>query len=215
MDAGKFLEPPLGIRCVAKQEWFSAVFKTIAGAMLIDGARIFIGPHPIWAAWIGMVGLILLLHFGIFYLIALGWQSMGINAEPIMQCPLTSSSLAEFWGKRWNLGFRALSHKLVFRPLQRRYGTIVGTLGAFLVSGLVHDLVISIPARGGYGLPTAYFLLQGCGVILERSPVGNTLGFGTAIKGRLWLMLIVAGPAFFLFHPWFVTRVMLPFLHAI
>jgi alginate O-acetyltransferase complex protein AlgI len=119
------------------------------------------------------------------------------------------------WGKRWNLGFRKLSHTLVFRPLQRRFGTTVGTLGAFLASGLVHELVISVPARAGYGLPTAYFLAQGLGVIAERSEVGRRLGLGHGARGWLWMALIAAGPVFCLFHVWFVMRVMLPFLHAI
>ncbi|HKQ87004.1 MAG TPA: MBOAT family protein [Candidatus Acidoferrales bacterium] len=216
MDARKFLEPSLKMRRVGKQEWFAAVLKTMAGAVLIIAAkRIVISDHPFWAAWIGMVGLVLFLHFGAFYLIALGWQRIGICAEPIMQRPLASKSLSEFWGKRWNLGFRALSHKLVFRPLQTRYGTVVGTLGAFFVSGLIHDVVISVPARGGYGLPTAYFLVQGLGVLAERSQVGKTLGLGTGVEGRIWTISIAAGPVFFLFHPWFVARVMLPFLRAI
>ena len=57
-----------------------------------------------------MLGLILLLHFGSFELIALFWQSRGVNAKPIMSAPLRATSLAEFWGKRWNLGFRQFSH---------------------------------------------------------------------------------------------------------
>ena len=132
-----------------------------------------------------------------------------------MQRPLESTSLSELWGKRWNLGFRKLSYSLVFRPLQRRFGVVAATLGAFLVSGLIHELVISVPARAGYGLPTAYFLAQGLGVLAERSAVGQRLGWGRGIRGRLWAALIALGPLFCLFHPWFVLRVMLPFLHAI
>ena len=57
-----------------------------------------------------MVGLILLLHFGFFQVLALLWQNFGVQTEPIMSAPLRSTSLGEFWGKRWNLGFRQLSH---------------------------------------------------------------------------------------------------------
>jgi D-alanyl-lipoteichoic acid acyltransferase DltB (MBOAT superfamily) len=184
-------------------------------ALICVGTRVVSSSHPLLAGWAGMVGLVLFLHFGTFHLIALAWQCAGIRAEPIMQRPLESESLSELWGKRWNLGFRKLSHTLVFRPLQRRFGTVAGTLGTFLASGLIHELVISAPARAGYGLPTTYFLTQGLGVIAERSEAGKRLGLGRGMRGWLCMALIAAGPVFCLFHPWFVMRVMLPFLHAI
>src|SRR6266567_2916778 len=68
-------------------------------------------------------------------------------------CPLCSKSLSEFWGKRWNLGFHQLSHDLIFRPLHRSLGAGGGGFLVFIVSGLLHDLIISVPSRGGYGLP--------------------------------------------------------------
>jgi len=216
MDAEEFFETDAEKRRIAPREWLAALVKALAGVALIwFGARVVPPSHPLLAGWAGMVGLVLFLHFGTFHLIALAWQRAGIRAEPIMQRPLESTSLSELWGKRWNLGFRKLSYSLVFRPLQRRFGVVAATLGAFLVSGLIHELVISVPARAGYGLPTAYFLAQGLGVLAERSAVGQRLGWGRGIRGRLWAALIALGPLFCLFHPWFVLRVMLPFLHAI
>ena len=85
----------------------------------------------------------------------------------------------------------------------------------FVASGLIHDLVISLPARGGYGLPTGYFVLQGIGVTVERSFVGERLGLRGGLPGWLFMAVFTAGPAFWLFHPPFVTRVMVPFLRAI
>ena len=132
-----------------------------------------------------------------------------------MQRPLVSCSLSELWGKRWNLGFRALSYAWVFQPLQRRFGTMAATIGAFFASGLIHDVVISVPARAGYGLPTAYFFVQGLGVIVERSQTGQRFGVGHGTLGRLWTALVAIGPLYGLFHPWFVMRVVVPFLRAI
>jgi len=85
----------------------------------------------------------------------------------------------------------------------------------FVVSGLIHDLVISLPARGGYGLPTLYFLLQGAGVTVERSRFGKRLGLGQGGRGWCFMMMFLTVPVFGLFHPWFVLRVILPFMQAI
>jgi alginate O-acetyltransferase complex protein AlgI len=159
--------------------------------------------------------LILLLHFGSFHLIALFWQTFGINAQPIMSKPLLSKSLGEFWGKRWNLGFRQLAHEFIFFPLHRRLGVTATGFLVFVLSGLVHDFVISLPARAGYGLPTAYFMIQGIGVAAERSGVGRRLGLQAGVRARIFILILTAGPAFWLFHPPFIMRVIVPFMYAV
>jgi hypothetical protein len=216
MDAHEFLGPVVGRPSVDGREWLAALFKTLGGAVLFWSAgRLVSFRHPLLAGWIGMLGIILFLHFGSFDLISCAWRSAGIRAQPIMRQPLKSESLAEFWGKRWNLGFRKLSFSLVFRPLKNKFGATTGTLAAFLASGLIHDLVISVPARAGYGLPTVYFLIQGCGVIAERTDTGKKLGLGRGGRGWVWMSFVTLAPLFILFHPWFVLRVILPFLHAL
>ncbi|HEX4141506.1 MAG TPA: membrane bound O-acyl transferase family-domain-containing protein [Candidatus Methylacidiphilales bacterium] len=115
-----------------------------------------------------MIGFIFLLHFGLFHLLALFWQSRGLDAPPLMKCPIAATSLHDFWGRRWNAGFRDIVFVLFFLPLARRYGTSAAALLTFLLSGLIHELVITVPAGAGYGLPTLYFALQGAGLMLER-----------------------------------------------
>jgi alginate O-acetyltransferase complex protein AlgI len=216
MDAQEFFDGAAERRRIPQNEWFLAVAKTLMGIALIwSGARVIEMGHVLLGGWTGMVGVVLVLHFGAFHLIALAWQRAGVGVKPIMQRPLASCSLSELWGKRWNLGFRALSHTWVFQPLSKRFGSVIATLGAFLVSGFLHDLVISVPAGAGYGLPTAYFLVQGIGVITERSKTGQRFGLGHGTRGWLWTALIAAGPVYGLFHPWFVIRVMAPFLRAV
>jgi alginate O-acetyltransferase complex protein AlgI len=214
MNATQFLDASIVVPRPAAREWASALAKTFSGAALIWLVARHI-PHPLLAAWVGMLGLILILHFGIFDLLSLVWRSAGISAQPIMQHPLQSKSLSEFWGKRWNLGFRHLSHDWIFAPVRKHCGIATATLAAFAASGLIHDLVISVPARAGYGFPTAYFLAQGIGVLIERSNLGAKIGLQRGASGWLWMAVFTAAPAYFLFHPWFAMRVMLPFLRAI
>jgi Membrane bound O-acyl transferase family len=216
MDAETFLDADKRPVRLSVQEWLWAGVKTALGAALLwTVARGVPEQDQLLRGWIGLFGLIFLLHFGSFHLIALFWQSVGIDAEPIMSKPILSKTLSEFWGKRWNLGFRQLAHDLIFRPLHKHTGVAAAGLVVFIASGLIHDLVISLPARGGYGLPTGYFVLQGLGVTLERSTLGRRLGLQKGPIAWIFLVIVTAAPAFWLFHPPFVLRVILPFMRAV
>lgn len=213
MDAYSFLfvPPP---RLVRGRPWIFAAAKTCFGAVCLWGAARFLG-SGLLAGWVGMVGLIFLLHFGAFHLLALFWQERGVDAPPLMDAPIRSASLGEFWSRRWNSGFRDLVFGLWFTRLKARFDARTATFALFLFSGLVHDLVISLPAGGGYGLPTAYFALQGAGLLAEHRRGSALARWRGRWPGRVWTWLVVAGPAFWLFHPPFVRRVILPFMHAI
>jgi predicted DCC family thiol-disulfide oxidoreductase YuxK len=213
MDAGTFLSGTDHPARPHPSEWIAAALKTLLGATLTwVVARAALPVSPLLAGWIGMVGLIFVLHFGTFHLLALGWRGVGVNAMPVMRNPLRSTSLAEFWGRRWNTAFHELATRFTFRPLRSIVGAGSAALLVFLVSGLIHELVISLPAQGGYGLPTAYFVLQGLGVAGERSRLGRRVGLGRGWPGWLFTVVVAAAPAFWLFPPVFVRNVILPLL---
>lgn len=212
MDAARFLASGRSVARPPAREWIAPVLKTLAGIVLVGlVARRPLAANGLLEGWIGMLGIVLLLHFGLFHLVSFAWRTAGVDAQPIMRSPVQSTSLSEFWGKRWNLGFRQLTHTLVYEPIRRKAGPSLATLAAFAVSGIIHDLVISFPARSGYGLPTAYFLVQGIGVLFEKSYLGRWLGIGNGFRGRAFTLLCAGGPAFWLFHPAFIHNVMLPF----
>jgi hypothetical protein len=197
------------------QEWAAASLRLAAGAALFRGARAAIGTErELLLGWLGMTGLILMLHFGAFHLLSAAWRAAGVDARPLMLHPSRSRSPSEFWGRRWNTAFRDLTHRFLFRPIADRLGPRRAILAGFLASGLVHDLVISLPAGGGYGLPTLYFVIQGLALLAERSQAGRALGLGRGLRGRLFTLLVVGLPAFFLFHPPFVRSVIVPFMRA-
>jgi alginate O-acetyltransferase complex protein AlgI len=138
-----------------------------------------------------------------------------VDARPLMNRPLASVSLAEFWGQRWNKAFRDLTHRFLFRPLTNRSGVRAGIAGGFLFSGLVHDLVISVPAGGGYGGPTLFFAAQGIGILVERGRPGQALRLGQGTRGWLFVTLCLILPAPLLFHPPFVERIVVPFMDSL
>jgi predicted DCC family thiol-disulfide oxidoreductase YuxK len=208
MEAERFLGPPA--LPDKRGNIGGAIAKVGLGGALLFGLARF-ARQPLLTGWLGMIGIILILHFGIFALLAIAWRADGIDARLTMDSPLKSITLGEFWGRRWNGAFNQLAFEILFQPLARAAGPIISTMVAFLASGLIHELVISLPAHAGYGLPAAYFLLQGCGVVIQHRVARIRRG----MAGRFFTILVVAGPAFWLFHPPFVRNVILPFMKAI
>ncbi|HEY7188405.1 MAG TPA: DCC1-like thiol-disulfide oxidoreductase family protein [Vicinamibacterales bacterium] len=216
MDANAFMNSGDHVARPDAAEWIAAMFKTVFGAFLLwRGAREALPLGPDAAAWVGMIGAILLLHFGTFHLLSVCWRRAGVDAVPLMRIPMRSTSLGELWGRRWNTAFHELALRFTFKPLRHRIGLGPATLATFLASGLIHELVISVPAGGGYGLPTGYFVLQGLGIAGERSSLGRRLGLGGGVRGWLYTVLVAAGPVAMLFPPVFVQRIILPMLAAI
>lgn len=215
MDATTFLAAAdtSCARCRSR-EWLAAAARLASGVVLLFGVARQVPPqHEYFAGWIGMIGIVLILHFGGFHLLSCWWRGKGVTARPLMNRPMTSTSLGEFWGRRWNTAFRDLTHRFLFRPCAQWFGPRGGILAGFLFSGVIHDLVISVPARGGYGGPTAYFAIQGAAMLLERSAFGRAIGLGSRWRGRVFAIVILLAPVTLLFHPPFVVGIIIPFMH--
>ena len=151
--------------------------------------------------------LIFVFHFGLLELNAQLWQYFGRNTKPIMAAPWQAVTLAEFWGKRWNMAFRDAAHRLIFTPVCRKLGTSGAALAVFAFSGIVHEAVISIPAQGGYGGPMIYFLLQFTGICLQK----RYKNFSSTFITRIFLLT----PLPLLFHQPFFKNVFIPLTRII
>ena len=96
MDANAFLARKV-THHPTPGHWLIAAGKTLAGAaLLLMATRPFWGLNPLLKGWLGMIGLVMLLHFGLFHLLALGWRAVGREAQPLMHAPLLATSLADF-----------------------------------------------------------------------------------------------------------------------
>jgi hypothetical protein len=212
LDAKAFFDAPCLFR-PSLRGWLFAVSKLLLGIVLIAGVypRLH-DANEVVRGWVGMLGVVFVLHFGVFHLLSLAWQSVGVSARPLMDWPILAASVSDFWGNRWNRAFRDLTHRYLFRPLTARFGAKVALVLGFLFSGIIHDLIISVPAGGGYGGPTAFFLLQAAAVFGERSALGQRLGLGHDVRGWAFVLVVLLGPALLLFHPPFVRNVAVPFL---
>ena len=193
------------------REWVFALAKTIfGGCLFFFAAPAVLSTNELVAGWIALIGVVFMLHFGSFHLFALYWRTRGRDVRPIMNAPILATSVGEFWSRRWNLAFRDYAHPFLFKPLARRWSTKAAVAVGYLFSGLVHELAISVPAHGGYGLPTLYFTLQGLAILLERFA-----GLKGGLRGWYWTLVVTAPTALLLFHPPFVRSVVVPLIQTL
>jgi hypothetical protein len=219
LDAAAFLGDRKPCHSPTAADWTRTVATTTIGvAALLSAAYLAattrIAVAPLAIGWLGMLGAILTLHLGTFRLAAPAWQTGGVAAEPIMDRPLAAATLAEFWDRRWNKAFRDVAHRWVFEPLVRRVGPRSALVAGFAASGLVHEVVISLPAGAGFGLPTAYFLLQAGAILFTRSRLGLRLGVRRGPGARVFAAVMLVAPLGLLFHPPFVRMVVVPMFVA-
>jgi membrane bound O-acyltransferase family protein len=184
-----------------------------AGVALVALARgTWLATESRFAATIPLLaGLSFCLHFGIGSLLAGAWRLRGVAASAPFRAPLRSTSLAEFWSRRWNLGFSEMTATLLYRPLSERFGKSPALLSGFVWSGLLHEMAISLPVRAGFGLPLLYFLLHGALVWVERrlSRAGRPL---SGWYGRAWSIFWIVAPLPLLFHRPFLAGVVWPLI---
>jgi alginate O-acetyltransferase complex protein AlgI len=172
------------------------------------GAALFLWVIPgvmpaSWPTWVrglsGSIGHVLLLMFVVFDAWALLYRACGIGVEKLWHCPVAATSLADFWGQRWNRIFSGMLREVLFLPLARRLGAGMALFAVFLYSGLLHEN-FSVSAGSGYGLPTLYFLIQGVGAWLESRRAFRRVFRRRPYLGRLWTAAVVLGPVALLFH---------------
>jgi hypothetical protein len=88
MDADTFLDARVQPDRPRFKEWLWATTKTALGVVLLWLiARQIPVQQSLLRGWIGLFGLVLLLHFGSFHLVSLFWRTNGISAAPSCRAP--------------------------------------------------------------------------------------------------------------------------------
>ena len=216
MDAPAFLGNSSRCSSPNPREWLVAAIKLGCGVALIWFLAPRVGRDNDWLfGWVAMVGLILFLHSGLFHLLSCAWRAIGVDARPLMNSPLLATGVSDFWGHRWNMAFRDLTHRFVFLPLTKRLGPKLALAVGFVISGLIHELAITIPVGAGYGGPTVFFVIQAAALFVERSAWGRRLGLGRGCVGWAFAAVTLIGPVGLLFPTAFVTEIIVPFCHVI
>ncbi len=138
-------------------------------------------------------------HFGVLRILKGILRGAGYPVRTLFPNVLAATSLGDFWSRKWNIGYSQMMQRTVGRPITRISNPSLGLFSIFVVSGLLHEIAITLPVQSGYGLPTLYFTAHGLLTLLERKwnqPIGK---FPT--------LLLVALPIGILFPEAFQTEV--------
>lgn len=158
-----------------------------------------------------LVAFSLILHFGLLSISAGMWRLSGVATYHLFKAPAKAKSLNEFWSKRWNLAFSEMTSVAIFRPLKNKTGSAVALMIAFIFSGLLHELALSLPVNSGYGLPLLYFIIQGTIVVVEKLLLSRKVGFlQKSILSRAWVFFWLVVPMPLLFHNEFIKQIVWP-----
>ena len=107
--------------------------------------------------------------------------------------PWRSTSIADFWGRRWHQWTRFTFVNFGGKPLAALTGTGRAgvVLGTFLASGIAHDLgFMKMPGNmGSSGVSTVFFTMMGVGAVLEQLWTKATGWKVDGALGWLWTML--------------------------
>ena len=155
------------------------------------------------SSWLGILGLAITVHLGYSDVLSALVRWLGFPVRRLFDNPLAANRLQDFWSRRWNRPFVEMN-KVLFLPLLNRVmSPSAAVTGAFLISGILHELAISLPVNAGWGGPLSYFVIQAVGMRLQKR------------DSRLFTWLWLLAPAPLLFHAPFRQGLITPMLDLI
>ncbi|KAL3733404.1 hypothetical protein ACJRO7_022863 [Eucalyptus globulus] len=163
-------------------------------------------PSKLLLCGIGHPKLVLLLYSCMLYLYLDMILQMPSNE------PYLSTSLQDFWGRRWNLTVTNALWHTVYKPLKSfleprlraTWAAAGAVMAAFLMSRLMHELLYYYVTRARATWEvTGFFVLQGVCVVVEvaaKAAVGERWRLSRAMSTPLTVGFVVA-TAMWLFFP--------------
>ena len=122
---------------------------------------------------------------------------------PFFERPWASTSVADFWTFRWHQAHRYVFVVVGSRPIGAILGRPGALLGAFAVSGVMHDIMTWGLGKGvEFRSVSGFFLLMGVGTALEygfKQATGHRIG---GIWGWVWCVVWSIGWATMMIDAW-------------
>jgi hypothetical protein len=99
------------------------------------------------------------------------WLSSGRFLPTLHRNPFGARSVADFWGRRWNLWISEWFRYAIF--MRMRHRPMLALWLIFFLSGLLHEYVLNlslwmVTGKKLFGTMMLYFLLQPVGMLIER-----------------------------------------------
>lgn len=151
-------------RLLGKAALAAAIAATALG--LVDAS----GPdsHPA-LRWAAAAAFVVATADALDGLVRASFRLAGFTVAPLQRAPFRSTSLREFWGRRWNRVVQGWLSEHVFTPVARRHGAAAGTSAAFGASAALHAYILLAAAGPGPAAAwAAFFALHGALVLAER-----------------------------------------------
>ncbi|GKV38717.1 hypothetical protein SLEP1_g46599 [Rubroshorea leprosula] len=142
---------------------------------------------------------------------------LGFELEPQFNEPYLTTSLQDFWGRRWNLMVTRILHPAVYDPIHRvstgivgpRWAALPAVVAAFGVSGLMHEAIYYYLANVHPTWEvTWFFVLHGICVAIEvavKKIVRESWHLSPLVSGPA-TVAFVAVTSFWLFFPQIVRN---------
>lgn len=121
---------------------------------------------------------------------------LGLDLDRQFNEPYLATSLQDFWGRRWNLMVSNILRLSIYGPIRRvasplvgrRWALVAATLAAFVVSGLMHEVIFYYFTRVWPTWEvTWFFVLHGVCTAVE-------VAVKEAVDGKFRLHRVVSGP---------------------
>ncbi|KAI4311932.1 hypothetical protein MLD38_036796 [Melastoma candidum] len=137
---------------------------------------------------------------------------LGLELEPQFNEPYLSTSLQDFWGRRWNIMVTSILRPTVYEPILglstrivgRRLAPLPAVMGTFVVSALMHELIFYYLGRTPPTWEvTWFFLFHGLCLMVEialKKQLRVTTGPPRAVASLLTVGFVMV-TAFWWFLP--------------
>lgn len=118
--------------------------------------------------YVGLFSILLIVHLGLVEVVSDGIRLLGFSPRRLFDRPYLTKSLRDFWSIRWNRAFVDMNKIFIMTPLKDKVPLAILIFLIFVASGILHEIAISYADGISWGHPLIYFVIQGCGMEIEK-----------------------------------------------